>query len=137
MSNDRNQENTILHEASKGYQSVIISKDKADILEAVKVFNDTFVHQVKHFYSLVDKQLDLQNTTIFESEKLVFGGYRIFRNFVSGKLMNDNTYAFSYSPELLDLDVESLMKRADVRIFYMQVDSMNKCVPQDWFLGYD
>jgi len=25
----------------------------------------------------------------------------------------------------------------DLRVNYVQVDSMNKCVPQDWFLGYD
>jgi hypothetical protein len=51
--------------------------------------------------------------------------------------MNDNFYAFSYNQTLLNLNAEQLMKEPNLRIKYMQVDSMNKCVPQDWFLGYD
>ena len=30
-----------------------------------------------------------------------------------------------------------LIKNQSVRFQYLQVDSLNKCVPQDWFLGYD
>lgn len=51
--------------------------------------------------------------------------------------MNDNIYAFSYNKDLLDLSAEDLVKRDDVRLKYIQMDIMNKCVPQDWFLGYD
>jgi hypothetical protein len=35
------------------------------------------------------------------------------------------------------MDVSELMKIKDLRVKYIQVDSMNKCIPQDWFLGYD
>ena len=35
------------------------------------------------------------------------------------------------------MDVSELMKIKDLRVMYIQVDSMNKCIPQDWFLGYD
>lgn len=51
--------------------------------------------------------------------------------------MNDNFYAFSYNQTLLNMDVSELMKIKDLRVKYIQVDSMNKCIPQDWFLGYD
>ena len=53
--------------------------------------------------------------------------------------MNDNFYAFSYDPELLDLSLEELQapEKKNLRLKYVQVDSMSKCVPQDWFLGYD
>lgn len=51
--------------------------------------------------------------------------------------MNDNAYAFSYNQDLLELTVDELSERDDVRLSYVQVDNMNKCVPQDWFLGYD
>lgn len=51
--------------------------------------------------------------------------------------MNDNFYAFSYNKTLLNMDVSELMKIKDLRVKYIQVDSMNKCIPQDWFLGYD
>jgi len=62
------------------------------------------------------------------------GVQKITTNFLSSQLMNDNFYAFSYNKTLLDGNVEDLK---DSRVKYIQVDSMNKCVPQDWFLGYD
>jgi hypothetical protein len=35
------------------------------------------------------------------------------------------------------LDIDELANRDDIRLKFVQVDSMNKCVPQDWNLGYD
>ena len=51
--------------------------------------------------------------------------------------MNDNFYVFSYDPEMLNLTLDEMQSRSDLRVKYVQVDSMSKCVPQDWFLGYD
>ena len=54
---------------------------------------------------------------------------------MSSHLVNDNFYAFSFNKTLLDMSMHELPQ--PMRLKYMQVDSMNKCVPQDWFLGYD
>lgn len=54
---------------------------------------------------------------------------RVFFNFISANLMNDNFYAFSYNETLLNMDVSELMKIKDLRVKYIQVDSMNKCIP--------
>ena len=51
--------------------------------------------------------------------------------------MNDNFYAFSYNNTLLNLDIQQLSEIRDLRLKYIQVNSMSKCVPQDWFLAYD
>ena len=58
-------------------------------------------------------------------------------NFLSAQLMNDNFYAFSYNRTLLNLPLSELSLVPDLRVKYIQVNAMNKCVPQDWFLGYD
>ena len=87
---------------------------------ASSVFGDTVLH---------DKPL---KTWVHFVSRL----YKLFTNFISSQLMNDNFYAFSYDQGLLELSVEELAKK-DVRLKYIQVDSMSKCVPQDWFLGYD
>lgn len=43
--------------------------------------------------------------------------------------MNDNFFAFSYNQTLLDMNVNELMKVKNLRVKYIQVDSMNKCIP--------
>jgi hypothetical protein len=50
--------------------------------------------------------------------------------------MNDNLYAYTYDPKYLNMTIEEL-KDQKIRMKYLQVGSMSKCVPQDWFLGYD
>lgn len=62
---------------------------------------------------------------------------KLIGNFASAELMNDNFYAFSYNNSLINTDIQEIKKMPNIRMKYIQVDSMNKCVPQDWFLGYD
>jgi hypothetical protein len=109
-------------------------------LRTIKLLNDSYANSTQNFYKLVDQESDSLEGNQSALEALPETArklYKITTNFMSGKLMNDNTYAFSYNSSLLDLSVEDLLKLSDVRLSYVQVDSMNKCVPQDWFLGYD
>ena len=54
---------------------------------------------------------------------------KVIGNYASAKLMNDNFYAFSYNQTLLDMNIEQLNNLKEKRIKYIQLDSMNKCVP--------
>lgn len=49
----------------------------------------------------------------------------------------DNFYAFAYNSTLLEVPMSELESIKDLRVKYLQVDNLNKCIPQDWFLGYD
>ena len=49
----------------------------------------------------------------------------------------DNFYAFSYNSTLLEIPMSELESMKDLKVKYLQVDNLNKCIPQDWFLGYD
>ena len=63
--------------------------------------------------------------------------FKSFRTFYSVKLMNDNFYSFSFNKTLQSLTSEQLGEIDGLKVKYIQLDSMNKCIPQDWFLGYD
>ena len=52
-------------------------------------------------------------------ESFVRSGVLMTSNYLTGKLMKDNIYAFSYKKELLDLSAEDLGKRDDVRLKYI------------------
>jgi len=52
-------------------------------------------------------------------------------------MINDNFYAFTYNQSLLEIPLSELSEMPEVRMKYLQVDILNKCIPQDWFLGYD
>ena len=60
-----------------------------------------------------------------------------FRAKLADKLMNDNFYSFSFNKTLLSMPVKDLHTVPGLRATYIQLNSMNKCIPQDWFLGYD
>lgn len=51
--------------------------------------------------------------------------------------MKDNLYAFSYNKTLLTLTIAELRQIRSLRLRYLQIDSKHKCVPTDWYLGYD
>lgn len=55
--------------------------------------------------------------------------FKVISNYASAKLMNDNFYAFLYNQTLLHMNIEYLKEVEGLRIKYIQVDSMNKCVP--------
>lgn len=129
----------ILKKELEGHSSEISSSDVQDIVRTVKLLNDSYNNSTQNFYKLVDQELDtvkVNQTGLHVLKDLGRKTSKLFTNFFTGKIMNDNTYAFSYDQTLLDLPSEELIRR-NIRLSYLQVDSMHKCVPQDWFLGYD
>ena len=65
------------------------------------------------------------------------GSYTVLEHFVKSNLVIDNFYAYSLNETLLDLPIEEVRKIPGIRVRYLQVDTKNKCVPNDWFIGYD
>ena len=112
---------------------MIVSQDRQDIFQTIESVNDTYRHSLRNFLELSSMQIQ-EHPSLFELPMRILMN---INNFLSSVLIIDNFYAFTYDSSLLDLTLDELKARPDVRLKYLQVDSMNKCVPQDWFLGYD
>lgn len=141
------QESIILKREQKGIHSLIRSEDNRDILRTIKILNESYVYSTQNFYKMLNYEFSLPTMRYPDQPgeqsvnhlvlTLVQKLYRVVSNYASAKLMNDNFYAFSYNQTLLDMNLDELKSNPNLRLNYIQVDSMNKCVPQDWFLGYD
>ena len=66
-----------------------------------------------------------------------FGLYTVIEHFVKSNLVIDNFYAYSLNETLLDMPIEEVRQIPGIKVRYLQVDTKNKCVPIDWFIGYD
>lgn len=137
----------ILRDEMLGLSNMIFSEDKDDILWTIRILNDTYINAHHHFLKLVDHEIrpkgrnasnDSSSQTHakgginFDFEKtwrIIRKGYMLASNFLSAKLMNDNFYAFSYNRTLLNLPLSDLAQMPNLRVKYIQVNSMNKCVP--------
>lgn len=49
----------------------------------------------------------------------------------------DNIFAFSYNKTLLETSINDLQKNKTLRVKYLQVESKNRCIPPDWYIGFD
>ena len=145
----------ILRDEMLGLNNMIFSENKDDILWTIRILNDTYINSHHHFLKLVDREIGnkgrntsndsstpthIKDNIYFDFEKtwrIIRKVYILASNFLSAQFMNDNFYAFSYNRTLLDLPLSDLAQMPNLRVKYIQVNSMNKCVPQDWFLGYD
>jgi len=145
----------ILQDEMLGLSNTIFSEDKDDILWTIRILNDTYINSHHHFLKLVDHEIGtkgrntsndsstqsyVEDSVYFDYLKtwrIIRKAYILASNFLSATLMNDNFYAFSYNKTLLDLPLSELAQVPDLRVNYIQVNSMSKCVPQDWFLAYD
>ena len=116
---------------------MISSDDHNDITKTVRILNESYMHSTQNFYKLLRSEFDLSSQLKLFGDPIEMAQkvQKVISNYASAKLMNDNFYAFSYNQTLLDVNIQQL--QPEVRIKYIQLDSMNKCVPQDWFLGYD
>lgn len=129
----------ILNKEMKWYQNTIFSENQNDIAQTVNLLNQTYLNSSENF-SLLAKSV-FGDTILHENGfstwfHFIARLYNLVMNFISAQLMNDNLYAFSFDPKYLNMTIQEL-KDQKVRMKYLQVGSMSKCVPQDWFLGYD
>ena len=49
----------------------------------------------------------------------------------------DNLFIFTLNPDLLSIPTSELRLRTDLKFKYIHVDGKHKCVPSDYYLGYD
>lgn len=81
----------------------------------------------------IDKFMQMAfRINVAKLEELLLKTNRFFKlmfNYISANLMNDNLYAFSYNQTLISMNTSELMNVKGLRIKYIQVDSMNKCIP--------
>ena len=129
----------ILNKEMKWYQNSIFSENQDDIAQTVSLLNSTYLNSSDNFSSLAKSVFG--ETVLHENGlqtwlHFLTRVYGLVMNFISSQLMNDNLYAYTYDPKYLNMTIEEL-KDQKVRMKYLQVGSMSKCVPQDWFLGYD
>ena len=54
-----------------------------------------------------------------------------------GSPQSEWIYAYSRNQTLLNMTPEQLMKKSDLKIYYMQMDSTQKCMPVGGPIGYD
>lgn len=77
------------------------------------------------------------NNTLTKMYNVLENSIELIENLISASVINDNFYAFSFNKTLIETPLDQLKNITNVRFKYLQVDTLNKCIPQDWFLGYD
>ena len=133
----------ILAEELEGY-NLVASEITEDIFATVKAINASLYDEIyvqtrsePHFppeyYGSAENYLDLFVNTMDS----FFGFYTIAEHFVKSNLVIDNFYGYSLNQTLLNMTFDELEQIEGLKLRYLQVDTKNKCVPIDWFIGYD
>lgn len=128
-------ENRILRQQISTPQNMMIySSNASDIVTTIQMLNQSYVNSHRNFADLFKTVI---NRPIKGKRHAIQYFVEFMQNFVSAQMINDNFYAFSFNQSLLEMPLSQLQTIPGVRMKYLQVDILNKCVPQDWFLGYD
>jgi hypothetical protein len=115
------QDSNILKREIEGIHNMIFSDDHDDILNTVRILNESYMHSTQNFYKLLKSEFQPQSvlSLVTDPVEMVQKAYKVISNYASAKLMNDNFYAFSYNQTLLDINIESLKSLGDKRIKYI------------------
>ena len=144
MSEDKKWKSQIIAEEMEGF-NLVASSNKDDIMETVAAINaslssDIYV-QTRSPHILKPRLISVGDPTaldyIMQAVESVISSYTTVEHFVKSNLVIDNFYAYSQNETLLDLPIEEVRKIPGLKVRYLQVDTKNKCVPIDWFIGYD
>ena len=58
--------------------------------------------------------------------------------FEKGFLARDSIFAFADNRSYLDMTIDELWAAKDsLKLRYIQMDSKHKCIPPDWYIGYE
>ena len=127
----RNHNSQILRREMEGVHNLIFSSDNEDIVNTIEILSESYNNSIRNFKLLARNELLTNSPTLLFTNPVesIERISKVLGNYASAKLMNDNFYAFSYNQSLLNLDIKDLKKLPGVRLKYIQVDSMNKCVP--------
>jgi hypothetical protein len=49
----------------------------------------------------------------------------------------EDIYVFALNETLLNMSIGELRSIKNLKASYLQLETKNKCVPTDWYLGYD
>lgn len=129
----------ILAEEMEGY-NLVASMIPDDIFTTIQAINSSFAAPI---YVQTKHPADNQGheggvlETFLERFEAVFGFYTMLEYHVKSKLVLDNFYGYSLNRTLLEMPVDQLRQIPGLKVRYLQVDIKNKCVPIDWFIGYD
>ena len=91
----------------EGSQNLIFSSNNDDIANTVDILNESYNNSTNNFRRLARSELLLNSplkmitSPIDSIEKIS----KVFGNYASAKLMNDNFYAFSYNQTLLNSSI--------------------------------
>ena len=124
--------------------NLVSSTNREDIFNTVIAVNasltsDVYV-QTRTPYSMSPNHYGSMNNYLdifVDAVDTFFGLYTVIEHFVKSNLVIDNFYAYSLNETLLDMPIDQLKQIPDIKVRYLQVDTKNKCVPIDWFIGYD
>ena len=116
-----------MKEEKRGY-NVIISEIDSDILNTLDTLNKSKYSNESQELFKIESNLTIGR--ILEDSEYFLAYLESF--FV----MKESLFLFSYNPLYLNYTLEE-MERQDLKMRYLQMDSNNKCVPPDWYIGYD
>ncbi len=122
--------------------NLVASVNRDDIFNTVEAINASLTSDVyiqmasplSHSPSYpVESYLDILVNTVDS----FFGLYAVVEHFVKSNLVIDNFYAYALNDTLLEMPISEVRQIDGLKVHYLQVDTKNKCVPVDWFIGYD
>jgi hypothetical protein len=54
------------------------------------------------------------------------------------KPLKERIYFFSTNKTLTDMNIENLSKESlDKSVLYIQTDTLHRCMPSEWYVGFD
>eukprot|EP00347_Sterkiella_histriomuscorum_P020015 403339427 len=152
---DPYEHSSILSQERKGY-NVIITEIASDIYNTLDVQNmqmkrglsqhSVILTEEEFFSQNMQKPLKDFNFTQYSmpqpsetSQHKMETLFQTIRHKLFDKLtLHDNIYVFSYNKTLLQMNIKELRENQKfIKTRYLQIDSRHKCVPTDWYLGFD
>ncbi|CDW71816.1 UNKNOWN [Stylonychia lemnae] len=83
----------------------------------------------------ITNPIEITKDQVSEEPTTLLGYLRQY--FFDKMTLKDNIFIFTFNQTLLNSSIKQLRQVEKLRVRYIQIDSKHKCVPTDWYLGYD